>query len=298
MKIIIGIPAYNEEKNIGKLLASILMQTEEEFSIKKIIVLIDGSTDYTVDEVQKINDERIKVINDHKRVGQSQRINQLLKMISSDIDILVILDSDIVLKNPHTIKNLIEPFKSKKVGLTNGKLIPDSYSTFLKKGIKATLDVYESYLETLNNGSNIFAVKGAIMAISRSFAQTINIPKDVYANDAYLYFSCLKTGLLFKRVKSAQATYHLPSTIGDQINQNTRFVGSRKNLEQYFGKDFIDKEYAKNQFNLYILMLKSCFKDPIHIVPIFIINFYSKFRAKYFKEILKPMWEVVTTSKS
>jgi len=46
----IGIPAYNEEANIGKLLSSLIKQKEAGFIIKEIIVVSDQSTDKT-DEI-------------------------------------------------------------------------------------------------------------------------------------------------------------------------------------------------------------------------------------------------------
>jgi len=50
MKITIGIPAYNEEKNIGNLLNDILNQKLEHNILEKILVISDNSTDKT-DEI-------------------------------------------------------------------------------------------------------------------------------------------------------------------------------------------------------------------------------------------------------
>ena len=47
LTVTIGIPAYNEEKNIGRLLRALLRQKTNGLSIKKIIVISDASTDKT-----------------------------------------------------------------------------------------------------------------------------------------------------------------------------------------------------------------------------------------------------------
>ena len=52
MDISVGIMAFNEEKNIGRLLKAILSQKLNQIKITEIIVVSDGSTDKT-DEIVK-----------------------------------------------------------------------------------------------------------------------------------------------------------------------------------------------------------------------------------------------------
>ena len=47
LTVTIGIPAYNEEKNIGRLLKSLSNQKGDDFTLNEIVVLSDGSTDMT-----------------------------------------------------------------------------------------------------------------------------------------------------------------------------------------------------------------------------------------------------------
>ncbi len=48
----IGIPAHNEEKNIGKLLESIEKQKLEKVRISEIIIVANGCEDKTVEVVK------------------------------------------------------------------------------------------------------------------------------------------------------------------------------------------------------------------------------------------------------
>lgn len=56
--ISVVIPAYNAEKTIQQTIESVLNQTFQDF---EIIVINDGSTDFTLDIISGINDSRIKI---------------------------------------------------------------------------------------------------------------------------------------------------------------------------------------------------------------------------------------------
>jgi len=52
IKVSIGIMAYNEEANIGRLLARLLEQRTQKVKIEKILVVASGCTDRTEDIVR------------------------------------------------------------------------------------------------------------------------------------------------------------------------------------------------------------------------------------------------------
>src|SRR3989338_10835968 len=118
--ITIGIPAYNEEQNIGNLLKSVFSQKEDGYLLKEIIVISDGSTDKTIDIAKKFSsDKRLKILDYSQRKGKSYRVNALLKSLKNEV--LITIDSDSILKDEFVIKELIQPFKTKKnVGLVAG----------------------------------------------------------------------------------------------------------------------------------------------------------------------------------
>ena len=45
--VTIGIPAYNEEQNIGVLLSKLLAQKQIHYKLKEILIYLDGSIDHT-----------------------------------------------------------------------------------------------------------------------------------------------------------------------------------------------------------------------------------------------------------
>ncbi len=86
MQIVIGIPAYNEENNIAKILVKLQNVTN------KIIVCNDGSTDSTSEIADKMG---AIVINHPKNLGYGAAIRSIFsKACELDADVLVTFDAD------------------------------------------------------------------------------------------------------------------------------------------------------------------------------------------------------------
>lgn len=65
LDISVIVPMYNSEKYIYKCIKSVLCQTLKNI---EIIIVNDGSTDKSIQELKKFDDKRIKLINiEHKR---------------------------------------------------------------------------------------------------------------------------------------------------------------------------------------------------------------------------------------
>jgi len=86
LKIIVGIPAFNEEKNIAVLI------TQLKKIADKIIVCNDGSTDLTSEIAEELG---ATVINHKKNLGYGAAIRSIfLKSKDLNVDILVTFDAD------------------------------------------------------------------------------------------------------------------------------------------------------------------------------------------------------------
>lgn len=86
--ISIVIPLYNKEKQIANTLQTVLNQTFQNF---EIVIVNDGSTDNSVEEVEKIKDSRIRIIN-QKNSGVSAARNRGIE--ETIYDLIAFLDAD------------------------------------------------------------------------------------------------------------------------------------------------------------------------------------------------------------
>ena len=113
--ISVVIPLYNKEKQIRKTLETVLSQTFQDF---EIVIVNDGSTDGSVDEVLELKDERIHLFH-QTNAGVSAARNRGIKEAKGEY--IAFLDADDEWKNKYleTQYNLTKQFKGCSVFATN-----------------------------------------------------------------------------------------------------------------------------------------------------------------------------------
>ena len=142
MNITIGIPAYNEEKNI----ASIIIKLKK--IAQKIIVCDDGSTDLTGEIAQKLG---AIVISHPKNLGYGSGIRSIFQKAKEiDSDILVTFDAD-GQHQVEDIKKVIEPILKNEVDVVIGSRFLENKNVstpeYRKIGIKLITKVTNSTLK-------------------------------------------------------------------------------------------------------------------------------------------------------
>jgi glycosyltransferase involved in cell wall biosynthesis len=111
LKVTIGIPAFNEEKNIAKIIVKLKKIYDE------IIVCNDGSADLTGEIAENLG---AIVINHKQNLGYGAGINSIIKKSKEiDTDILVTFDADGQHK-VEDVKKVIEPIKNGDADLVIG----------------------------------------------------------------------------------------------------------------------------------------------------------------------------------
>jgi len=135
MKICIGIPAFNEEKNIGKIISQL------ESISDSIIVCNDGSSDMTGEIAKKMG---VIVVNHKKNLGYGAAIRSIfLKAKEIDSDVLVTFDAD----GQHRIEDInkvLKPIIEENYDLVIGsRFLKDSENIpkYRKVGIKTITKV-------------------------------------------------------------------------------------------------------------------------------------------------------------
>ncbi len=292
--ITVGIPAYNEEKNIRKVLQSILSQKSNFSVLKEIIVLNDGSTDNTVQEAIRIKDKRMKVLVDNARKGQIKRVEELCKMSKSEV--LILVDADIVM-NIDAIDFLAKVISRKtNIGLVGSCAFPLPPKTFIQKSVLASVRGYVDYAQQYKDGQNIYTCKGGALALSRKFASEVKIPEDVFAHDHFLYLFCLQQGHKYFYERRAKVWYTTPATLSDHIKQNTRFESTMSNLDKTFG-DFVAREYRMDRALFYKSLAKQFIREPLYSTFIVLINLYCKLYGRLNYRRVNPLWSMVESTK-
>ena len=274
LEVSIGIPAYNEAKNIKKVLSGILAQNQEGWKLKEIFVICDGCTDKTAEKAREVESKELIVLEDGLRKGKTKRLNELFKMVKGEI--LIMFDGDIGCANKNVITTLLKPFENKKVALVGGNSQPYRPKTFVEKAVYSTFTVFYESRKKLKKGHNVFGATGSILAARTAFVKPIIIPK-VVSEDAYLYLYCISKKYLFRYVDEAVIYYKLPSNFKDYFKQVLRSAPVSVTTEMYphFGTRAY-KEF-KRPAGFYVQQIFTAFmQNPVGVIVIVALNIVAR----------------------
>jgi len=189
LKIVIGIPAFNEEKNI----ASIIVKLQK--IVDEVIVCNDGSSDLTGIIAEKLG---TTIINHPKNLGYGGAIGSIFaKAKEIDADILVTFDAD-GQHRVEDIENVLEPIKKEQADIVigsrflgNSKTVP----TYRKLGIKAITKI--SNLET---ELKVTDSQSGFRAYNKKAIQMLNISERGMGVSTEILIKASKAGLKITEV--------------------------------------------------------------------------------------------------
>lgn len=291
--VTIGIPAYNEDRNISTLVSSLLKQKSDGYKIDKIIISSDGSTDSTVINLRKVRGSKIKIIDNKDRQGIARGLNQIISFTVSDI--LVILNGDISIDENSFIDKLIKPILDSQVDLTSCSVKESPAQGFFGKiievGSKYRWSVYEKY----NSGNNVYTCRGVARAFSKKLYKSIQFTQSV-GDDMYSYFYAINNGYKYFYVKNAHVNYKVPTNVFDHKKQSVRYLNSLESMKSIFGNDFVEKNHPW-PVDLFIKQgIKFLLKYPLESL-LYPLVFFSMKVLFVFKPKVDNLWDIAGTSK-
>jgi biofilm PGA synthesis N-glycosyltransferase PgaC len=118
-KVSVIVAAHNEEPVIREKIQNILM-ADYPPELLDVVVVSDGSTDWTNPLVQAMTDRRIKFYAYHPRRGKAYALNQAAGLVTGEI--LIFSDAN-VLCDKEAIRNLVRNFADPSVGAVCGKVL-------------------------------------------------------------------------------------------------------------------------------------------------------------------------------
>ena len=212
----IGIPAHNEEANIGRLLQNLLDQPlEDSVLLEEIIVVTSGCTDRTegiVEEFAK-KDKSVKHITEEERRGKSSAVNLILRN-AQDKDILVMFSAD-NLPEKGSLNNLIKPLMEEEIGAVSSHPTPVNDQNTLFGFISHLIwDLH--YALSLNGNVKL---TGEFYALKPSLVK--EIPR-VVNDDLYIEYLIKKQGYGIKQALDAISYMRGPEALKDFLTQRIR----------------------------------------------------------------------------
>ncbi len=260
----IGIPAYNEEQNIKRLLITLLSQRTSLVEIKEILVVNDCSTDATAQEVHSIADPRIRLIAQQIRSGLAMGQNIIAREATGDF--LVLLDADVVPTDSYFLDEICKPLiDDASIGLVGGNVIAAPGKTFFEKVLVTSHELKTSIYTKINNGNTIYLCHGRARAFSRALYSIIEWPNK-FAEDQYSYLFARDKGFGFTYAEKASVMFRSPARIIDHFRQSLRFIGGHKMIIREFDEQSVAREYAIPVGIVVRAIAEFIFWKPLHVL--------------------------------
>lgn len=284
----IGIMAYNEAANIGRLLEALLDQQTSTCVIEEVIVLASGCTDTTEAIVRRFSalDPKIKLLVQPRREGKASAVNLFMRHAQSDILVLVGADT---IPLPTSIQRLLDPFVDPTVGMTGGHPIPiNDPHTFMGFGVNLLWDLHHQIaLQTPKLGE--------LTAFRRVFYR---IPYDSAVDEASMEPLICGQGYQLRYVPEAIVRNRGAETVSDFLKQRRRIYAGHLNMRHGQG-------YAVSTmsgFRILTALLRSWRSDWRYFLwtPAVIgLEIYGRFLGwmDFYNKRDHTIWDVAVTTK-
>ena len=291
MKISVGICAYNEERNMSRILDALLKQETTIVSINQILIM-SCSTDKTNEIVQKFRkrDNRIKLVLQKTRAGKASAVNLFLKKATGDI--LVLMSAD-TLPQKSTIENLAVPFLDPHVGMTGGRPIPTNSRRKFMGSVSHLLWKLHDEVSTTNLEN---PKCGEIIAFRRVVKK---LPNDTAVDEAWIEMIIRKKGFALRYVPDAVVHNHGPENISDFLKQRRRIHSGHLHLKEKTGYEVSTMELFKI-LKVMPRVVGHSSRGLLYLVGAVFLEIYGRFLGAfdfYVKKRNPYVWDMVTSTK-
>ena len=291
-RVLIGIPAHNEEQNIGFLLARLV----KEYPTYDIMVISSGCTDRTNDIVRGFSSKfrNVKLITEAERKGKSAALAILLKELNKSYDVLVYMGADNIPEKGAINKLLNRMVYSHKIGAVSGRPIPlndpDKLCGWIAHIIWGVH--HEICLQNPKISGELCALRSNIV---------YDIPPTIINDDAYFQLILSIRGYELAYEPDAVVYLRAPETLRDLFKQRYRVTLGHYQVEQLLGAK-LPTTYAKRNIRIAWRVRKriGLIKEIIWFSFFILFSIVVVLKAWfdfYIRRKLPYKWEIIRSTK-
>jgi len=201
MKLVIQIPAYNEEATIAKALAA-LPRSVPGFSSVETLVIDDGSTDATSERAREAGAGRVVRLTTNRGLAEAFSVG-LSEALAMGADVIVNFDADLQY-DPADIPALVAPVLEGRADFTIGDRGPGQLAHFSPS--KRLLQRMGSWVVRQASGIQVTDAVSGFRAVSAEAARRLN----VFSKLTYTLETLIQAGYKGLRVVSVPVRAHPP----------------------------------------------------------------------------------------
>jgi cellulose synthase/poly-beta-1,6-N-acetylglucosamine synthase-like glycosyltransferase len=228
-RIVIGICAYNEEKNIGHILRNLVSEQGLPRTCR-ILVVCSGCTDRTPQVVKKFQteDSRIKPIFEERRTGKANALNKIFRIARESEDVLVLVNAD-ALPRGGSVMTLVSELKRSDAGAVFAQPVPFEGFHGTCYGIVRVI----WRLHHMISLRQMPKLSGELCAIRASCLQ--EIPGNVATDEPYIELAIRRQGYRILYVPVALVNIRCPTNVVDLLKQRRRIWVGHMQLQNETG---------------------------------------------------------------
>ena len=231
------IPTYNGAKHIEKCLKSLLKASQ----VDRILIIDSGSTDETLQVLQKYNLEIMTIAQKDFQHGKVREVGR--KMLGTDI--VVMMTQDAYLTTPDTVAKLIKPLVDRKAAATYARQIPHTDANMLAKFHREfnypKVSYCFDYSQLDSIGAKLFFFSNSCAAyLNQALDEVGGFSQVDFAEDTLVVAKLLKAGYKVAYVSDAQVYHSHNYTLKDEFKRHILIGNSRQQLANEIGKNFSD----------------------------------------------------------
>jgi glycosyltransferase involved in cell wall biosynthesis len=215
MKLVVQIPAFNEEATIGKALAA-LPRKVAGFSEVSILVIDDGSSDRTAELARSGGADRLVRLTTNRGLAEAFSAG-LAESLAMGADVIVNFDADLQY-DPADIPALTAPILEGRADFTIGDRGPGQLAHF--SPAKRLLQRLGSWVVRQASGIQVTDAVSGFRALSREAARRIN----VFSKLTYTLETLIQAGYKGLRVVSVPVTAHPPIRPSRLFTSTAKYV--------------------------------------------------------------------------
>ena len=224
-KVVVIIPAFNEEKVIERTVRSVLAST---YPHVRVIVVDDGSTDRTLEIARaaftkEVAEGKVLILT-KSNSGKASAANFGLQHVNQDEEIFVAIDADTVIA-PKAIARMVPHFVNANVAAIAGNAkVGNRINVWTRWQALEYITSQNFERRALNTLGAVSVVPGAIGAWRTSAVRQVgNYPYDTVAEDADLTMSLLQAGFKVHYEDRALAFTEAPMNARGLMRQRFRW---------------------------------------------------------------------------
>ena len=219
------IAARDEEEVIGQKVRTCLEQDYPEDRLE-ILVVSDGSTDGTIDAVEKLRSPRIRVMGLPLAAGKANALNEAMSTVETKI--VVLSDARQALE-PDAVSRLVRWFPDPRIGAVSGDL---HFAGRPDRGVERATAIYWRYEREIRDSESrldsCIGATGALYAIRSALWKPL--PAGLILDDMYTPMQIALQGYRVQYETEAAATDRFSTSPGMEFRRRVRTLSGNYQL--------------------------------------------------------------------